>query len=116
MTYRWGIFKAGLDPVKGSEQAGTRPVMVISNEDFNQLMPVVSVIPFTARKKGRKIYITEVLIEKDILGLPKESILLIHQIRTISKDRLLEKIGFLKDEALRQRVKDSLLFYLGIVE
>ncbi|MGH9339941.1 MAG: type II toxin-antitoxin system PemK/MazF family toxin [Acidobacteriota bacterium] len=44
----------------GSEQAGTRPVLVISDQDFNQLMPVITVLPLTSRKPGRKIYPNEV--------------------------------------------------------
>ncbi|MEZ4832119.1 MAG: type II toxin-antitoxin system PemK/MazF family toxin [Caldilineaceae bacterium] len=63
MTYQWHIFMASLDPVTGSEQAGTRPVLVISREALNQLLPVVNVVPLTSRKSpARRIYPNEVLI------------------------------------------------------
>jgi mRNA interferase MazF len=52
MTYQWHIFLATLDPIKGAEQAGKRPVLVISRERINQLLPVVNVIPLTSRKSG----------------------------------------------------------------
>ena len=48
MNYKWGIFRAGLNPIVGSEQRGTRPVIVVSDEDFNMVMPVVTVLPVTA--------------------------------------------------------------------
>ena len=44
MTYQWHIFLASLDPTKGSEQAGRRPVLVISREQINHLLPVINVI------------------------------------------------------------------------
>lgn len=52
-NYQWHIFRATLDPVTGSEQRGTRPVLVVSDEDFNELMPVVTILPLTSRKPGR---------------------------------------------------------------
>ena len=86
-SHQWHIFQANLDPVTGSEQRGTRPVLVVSDEDFNQLMPVVTVLPLTSRKPGRQIYPNEVLLPKGTAGLPEDSIVMAHQIRTISKTR-----------------------------
>jgi mRNA interferase MazF len=56
MTYRWHIYLVNLDPVVGSEQGRTRPVLVISDEEMNQILPVVNVLPLTARKPGRRVY------------------------------------------------------------
>ena len=57
MDYQWHIFLASLDPTKGSEQAGKRPVLVISRERINQLLRVINVIPLTSRKSAsRNIY------------------------------------------------------------
>jgi len=53
-NYKWRIFIANLNPVKGSEQRGNRPVLVISDEDFNQVMPVITILPITSLKQGRK--------------------------------------------------------------
>jgi mRNA interferase MazF len=56
MNYKWGIFIANLDPVTCSEQQGLRPVLVISDEDFNSLITVVTILSLTSFKKGRRIY------------------------------------------------------------
>ena len=54
MGYRWNIFLANLDPTIGSEQGITRPVLVISNEEINNILPVVNVIPITSKKSTDK--------------------------------------------------------------
>ena len=84
------IHWADLNPVIGREQAGHRPVLVVSNDIENRL-DVVTVIPITFRKPGRRIYPNELLITlRD-----KEAILLCHQIRTLAKQRIGQKIGHL---------------------
>jgi len=70
-SFRWHIFLANLDPVIGSEQGKTRPVLVISEEEINQILPVVNVLPITTRKVGRRIYPNEVLIPSKITRLEK---------------------------------------------
>lgn len=49
MSFQWWIFLASLDPTQGSEQAGKRPLLVVSREAVNQLLPVVNVVPLTSR-------------------------------------------------------------------
>jgi len=66
---KWTIYKAVLDPVIGSEQGKTRPVMVISENDINDLLNIVNVIPITTRKQGRQIYPNETLILAEQYGL-----------------------------------------------
>lgn len=53
---RWSIYRANLEPVVGSEQGKTRPVLVISEDEINDVLNIVNVIPITSRKKGRNIY------------------------------------------------------------
>ena len=60
--FRWGVFQADLNPTKGSEQQGVCPVLVISDEDFNEAMPIVTVLPLTSREANRKLYPGEVLV------------------------------------------------------
>jgi mRNA interferase MazF len=69
MVFRWHVFLANLDPVIGSEQGKTRPVIVISEETINQLLSIVNVIPITSRKQDRSIYPNEVLLSPGIAGL-----------------------------------------------
>jgi mRNA interferase MazF len=73
---RWSVYRADLDPVIGSEQGKSRPVLVISEDAINDLLNIVNVIPITSRKPGRKIYPNEVLIPKHNFGLSNESIVL----------------------------------------
>jgi mRNA interferase MazF len=111
---KWSIYKADLDPVVGSEQGKSRPVIVISENEINDLLNIVNVIPFTSRKDGRKIYPNEVLIAANTYGLSNESILLCHQIRTLDKRRLSKFYGEIKDGDKQEEVMDALCFQLGI--
>jgi mRNA interferase MazF len=72
VKYQWHIFLASLDPIKGSEQAGRRPVLVFSREEINQFLPVVNVIPLTSRKSPERIlYPNEVLLPAGTGGLAR---------------------------------------------
>ncbi|MDO8691571.1 MAG: type II toxin-antitoxin system PemK/MazF family toxin [Dehalococcoidia bacterium] len=113
---RWGIFSAALGSGEGSEQAGQRPVMVISNDGFNQVMPIVTVLPLTSLKPGRRIYPSEVLLSKGEANLPEDSIVLAHQIRTISKTRLRNPYGYINDPEIRRRVEVALRIHLDLEE
>lgn len=69
---RWTIWRANLDPVVGSEQGLTRPVLIISDDIINDLLNTINVLPITTRKNNRLIYPNEVLLEDSIFGLPEE--------------------------------------------
>lgn len=114
MTYRMGIFLADLNPVIGSEQKGKRPVLVISDEDFNQVMPVVTILPITSLKRGRRVYPNEVFISKSVGGLSADSLILAHQIRTISKERLVKFFGLVKAPELQQAIEEALRIHLNL--
>ena len=114
MIYRMGFFFADLNPVIGSEQKGKRPVLVVSDEDFNQFMPVVTILPLTSLKKGRRIYPNEVLIPKGIAGITADSLILAHQIRTISKDRLTQFLGPVKDPELQRAIGQAMRIHLNL--
>lgn len=115
MTYQWHIFLAILDPTTGAEQAGRRPVLVISREHINQVLPVVNVLPLTSRKSPqRTIYPNEVLLPAGVAGLQIDSIVLCYQIRTLDKRRLEREIGKLTDLALRAAITEALRFQLEL--
>ncbi len=118
MNYKWRIFSADLNPVTGSEQRGTRPVLVISDEDFNIVIPVVTVLPLTSLKEGRKIYPNEVLIRMEKhqakTGLLSDSIILAHQIRTISKNRLKDLLGGIDDLVVQEKINEALRIHLNL--
>ena len=115
MKYQWHVFLASLDPAQGSEQAGKRPVLVISKEEVNQLLAVVNIIPLTSKKSNsRIIYPNEVLLPANRSGLRMDSIALCYQIRTLDKNRLERDFGELVDMDLRQTILDAIKFQLDI--
>jgi|SRR4030042_2487462 len=111
---KWSIWRANLDPVIGSEQGKSRPVLIISEDDVNELLNIVNIIPITSRKPGRLIYPNEVLLPSEKFGIEKESIVLCHQIRTIDKQRLSRKYGFISSKTVQKEIIDALCFQLGI--
>lgn len=113
-NYKWAIFIANLNPVKGSEQRGNRPVLVISDEDFNQTMPVVTILPLTSLKQGRKVYPNEALLSKGVALLPHDSLVLAHQVRTISKARLQKRMGGIKETELMDAINNALRIHLNL--
>lgn len=111
VTYQWHIFLASLDPIQGSEQAGTRPVLVVSRERLNQLLPVVNIIPLTSYKSGQ-VYPNEVLLPSGAGGLKVDSVALCYQLRTLDKSRLGRDFGELADVTLRQKILEAIRFQL----
>ena len=111
---RWDIYLADLEPVSGSEQGGRRPVLVVSNNDFNNVMPVVTVLPITSLKPGRRIHPTEILIKKGISMLDVDSLVLTYQIRTITKKRIFKLIGKIEEREKQQEVETALKLHLGL--
>ncbi len=113
---KWNIYRANLDPVIGSEQGKARPVLIISEDEVNDVLNTVNIIPFTSKKSGRKIYPNEVLIQQNVFGLINESILLCHQIRTLDKRRLSSNYGFIDNIEIRNEILEALCFQIGIVK
>lgn len=115
MTFKkWSIYLANLDPVIGSEQGKTRPVLIISEDFFNELLNVVNIVPLSSQKEGRIIYPNEVLVKSEISSLPNTSIALIHQIRTIDKKRLIKELGHLNSEQIKENILDAFRFQFGL--
>ena len=96
---RGDIYYAELNPVIGSEQGGTRPVLIISNDIGNKHSPTVIVAPITSRVHTKAKLPTHTSV-KDFDGLDKDSIILLEQIRTIDKQRLKQYIGMIPDNVM----------------
>ena len=111
---QWSVWLANLDPIVGSEQGRTRPVLVISDSSLNEILPVVNVIPITSRKPNRRIYPNEAVLPSRTGGLTVDSIALCYQIRILDKRRLTEMFGVIADQDLRQSILDALRFQLGV--
>ena len=114
MTIKRGeIYQADLNPVVGSEQGGKRPVLVIQNDIGNTYSPTVIVAAITSQiNKSRLPTLVEWLAEE--CGLEKNSVLLLEQIRTLDKQRLLQRITELNPQKMTL-VDDALKISLGLV-
>lgn len=97
------IWYANLNPSKGSEQAGFRPVVIVSGNLLNELLPVVIVMPLTTKVKRYKG--NPILQPTKSNGLKDVSEMLVFQIRSVSKDRLVERIGNIEPEELQRSIK-----------
>ena len=108
---RGELYYADLSPVVGSEQGGMRPVLVVQNDIGNKYSPTIIAAAITSQLTKAKLP-THIPLTGSEYGLPKNSIVLLEQIRTIDKTRLREKIGELPS-FIMQRVNQGLLISLG---
>lgn len=108
MVYRGEIYYADLSPAVGSEQGGVRPVVIVQNNTGNKHAPTTIIAPITSQI-GKKPLPTHILFNG--CGVPKDSVILLEQIRTIDKSRLKQRMGSLppeKVEVLDTAIKVSL--------
>ena len=96
---RGDIFYADLSPVVGSEQGGLRPVLIVQNDVGNRYSPTVIAAAITS-KLGKARLPTHIVVYADRVGLQRDSVVLLEQMRTIDKQRLKEKMGHLDDESM----------------
>ena len=111
---RGDLFYADLSPVVGSEQGGTRPVLIIQNDIGNKYSPTVIVAAVTSQLTKAKLP-THIEVTKGCFGLNKDSVILLEQIRTLDKRRLKEKIGELDSKAILN-IDKAILISLGFVQ
>jgi len=109
---RGDLFYVDLNPTKGSEQRGRRPVLVIQNDIGNEVSPTTIIAPLTTKSFTRE-YPTNVNIPKGIGGLKENSTVLFSQIRTIDKSRLENKLGHLPESDMT-KVEESIRVSLGL--
>ena len=94
------IWLADLNPVRGSEQKGMRPVVIVSGNVLNDYMPIVIACPLTSKIKAYKGNI--VLEPNQTNGLSAKSEILTFHIRSISKERLVKKLGKISEQQLTE--------------
>ena len=108
---RGELYYADLSPVVGSEQGGVRPVLIVQNDVGNKFSPTVIAAAITSQINKAKIP-THIEVKASEVGLPKDSVVLLEQLRTLDKRRLKEKIGALDIKKMRM-VDSALLISLG---
>lgn len=109
---RGDIVLAGLEPVKGSEQGGVRPVLVIQNDEGNKFSPTTIIAPITS-KEFSKEFPTNVAMSKQESRLNNDSTVLLNQVRTIDKSRVIKKISSL-DFYTMKKVDFAIKISLGL--
>jgi len=109
---RGELYFADLNPIRGHEQGGRRPVLVIQNDIGNQFSPITIVAPLTTAFSSR-IYPTEVRVAAGTGGLPEASSVLLNQIKAIDKTRLETRIGQF-DARIMQEVDRAIMISLGL--
>jgi mRNA interferase MazF len=112
MARRGEIWMVSLDPVRGSEQAGTRPALILQSDAINRFTSTVLALPLTTNLR-RAALPSSVLIRQGDGGLPADSVVLCHQARALDKVRLIRLLGSISVPALAE-VESRMLFTLGI--
>ena len=114
LIQRGDVYYADLRPVVGSEQGGVRPVLIIQNNIGNRHSPTVICAAITSQMHKAKLP-THVELNCDKYDLAKDSVVLLEQLRTIDKKRLLERMGKL-DEGVMSRVDEAIAVSFGLGE
>lgn len=109
---RGDIYYADLSPVVGSEQGGVRPVLIVQNDTGNRYSPTVIAAAITSQTNKAKLP-THIALSAPDYGLPRDSVVLLEQIRTIDKRRLKERMGELDAPAMSQ-VNNALEISFGL--
>ena len=109
---RGDIFYADLSPVVGSEQGGVRPVLIVQNDTGNKHSPTVIAAAITSQT-GKARLPTHIELAAGSYGLPKDSVVLLEQIRTLDKKRLREHMGRL-DGTLMKQVDSAIAVSFGL--
>ena len=110
---RGEIYFADLSPVVGSEQGGVRPVLIIQNNVGNKYSPTVIVSAITSQLAKAKLP-THIELPSEKYHLPKDSVVLLEQIRTLDKRRLKDKISAI-DTFKMKEIDKAILISLGFV-
>jgi mRNA interferase MazF len=110
---RGDVFNARLDPTEGSEQAGTRPVVVVSRDSINANSPVVVVVPVTDAANVKRLYPSHAHLAKGSGGLKMDSVAKAEQIRAIQVSRFVGYWGRL-DRDLLARIEESIRITLAL--
>lgn len=110
---RGDVFSARLDPTEGSEQAGTRPVVVLTRDSINANSPVVVVIPITDASNVKRAYPSHTHLPKGSGGLKMDSVAKAEQIRAIQVSRFVGYYGRLDKNAMA-RIEEAVRITLAL--
>ena len=109
---RGDIFYADLSPVVGSEQGGMSPVLIVQNDTGNKHSPTVIAAAITSQT-GKARLPTHIELNAQSVGLSRDSVILLEQVRTIDKSRLRERMGKLDDTTMT-KVDNAIAVSFGL--
>ena len=109
---RGDIFYADLSPVVGSEQGGMRPVLIVQNDTGNKHSPTVIAAAITSQTSKARLP-THIELNAQSVGLTRDSVILLEQIRTIDKSLLRERMGKLDDNTMT-KVDNAIAVSFGL--
>ena len=107
------IYLVNFDPTRGHEVKKKRPALIISNDIHNQYSPLVTVAPLSSNVE--KVYPFEVYIPKGMAGLNDNSKIMIIQLRSIDKKRMLNKIGVIEDKEILNQIDRVIGEHFGLL-
>ena len=115
MDIKWGdvVFADFTDNSRDSEQSGIRPAIIIQNDKGNEHSPTTIVASITSQDK--RYLPTHVVVKPYQSGLNKVSTILMEQVRTIDKSRILSKVGHIETDWLKEKIKKSLTISFGVI-
>ena len=91
-----------LDPAIGAEKKKTRPCLIVQNDTGNKFSPLTIITVITSQKESKKKYPTDIWINKGEGGLNSPSIIQCNQIRTVDRNRIINKHGELDDSRMEE--------------
>ena len=111
---RGEVYLVNFDPTIGSEIRKTRPALIVQNDIGNEFSPITIVAAITSQYDDN-LYPTEVLIESPEGGLNNNSVVLLNQIRSIDKKRLIKRLGKLTLTSMKQ-VERAIQISFGLIK
>jgi mRNA interferase MazF len=112
---RGEVYLVNFDPTIGSEIKKTRPALVLQNDVSNRYSPITIVAAITSKFDEGQLYPTEILIPTPQGGLSLDSVVLLNQIRSIDRARLVKRLGRVNPETMR-KVNQALSISLGLID
>lgn len=111
---RGEVYLVNFDPTVGSEIRKTRPALIIQNDIANEHSPITIVAAITSKYDDR-LYPTEVSIKSGEAGLSQDSVVLLNQVRSIDRKRLVKKLGKVSEKTMK-RANASIKISMGLIE
>jgi len=112
---RGDVYFVTFDPALGAEIQKTRPAVVVQNDIANRASPITIIAAITSQGEGRRIFPTDVPVRAGEGGLTSPSVILLNQLRSVDRRRLVRRLGTLKPETMR-RIDQALAISLSLVE